>query len=244
MRPITPQPGYSSSDVTSLLATGQFVYADCFTITPKVGSPLRYTNAQQDVTVVPIGFITRETYKAGVVIIGGLRVKNTLGVEVDEQQISLDYPDTPVYQSAITWAKALLTGRLDGATVRRDRFFAADWGQPWLGGCPMFLGLVSTLSSVGRQSATMAVKSDLVFLDRQAPSFLWEPNCKNTWGDPACGVDQNIWAVAGTIGASPTRSVLPWSSSSTAYNLGKIHIDNGDSVTRVRTVARATSTHI
>jgi len=244
MRPVTPQPGYASSDVTNLLATRQFVYADCFTITPKVGSPLRYTNAQQSVTVVPLGYITRETYTAGKVLIKGLRSRNSIGVEVDQQQVDLEYPNTLEYQAALTWAKALLVGRLDGAKIRRDRYFASDWGQPWLGGCPMFSGVVSTLSAVGRQSATVDVKSDLVFLDRQAPAYLWEPNCKNTWGDPACGVDQNVWAVTGTIGASPTRSVLPWSGSSTDYNLGKIHIENGDSVTRVRTVARATSSQI
>lgn len=241
MRPITPQPGYSEADVVAALGMPEFVYTDCFTIFPKVGSPLRYTTAQQDVSLVPVDEFSRQTFYAGSVLIKGLLVKNNLGVGVDEQEVQLDYPSGIAYQSALTWAQALLQGRLDGASLRRDRYVATSWGTPWLGGFPMFLGLVSSLSKVGRQSASVNVKSDLVLLNRQAPAFLWEPNCKNTWGDPACGVDQNIWAVAAIMGASPSRSVIPWSGSSTDYNLGKIHVENGDSVTRVRTISRATS---
>lgn len=250
MRPITAQPGHTEAEVIAAMESGQFIYVDCFTIEPKIGDKLRYTTSQTDVTVVPLGEIARYTYWSNQVLIQGLRVKNNLGVEVDEQEVEISYPDSIIYQASLTWAQALLQGRLDGASIRRDRYIATALGNgmagntDWLGGFPMFLGLVSTLNKVGRQSATMNVKSDLILLNRQAPAFLWEPNCKNTWGDPACGVDQSIWTVHGTLGASPTRTVLPWSSSSTDYNLGKIHIENGDSVTRVRTIARATATEL
>lgn len=251
MRPITPQPGYVGADVTAALESGQFVYADCFTIFPRVGSPLRYTTAQQDVSVVPVGEVSRQTYSARSVLIRGLRVKNNLGVEVDEQEVELNYPDSLEYQGSLTWAQALLQGRLDGASIRRDRYIAERWGQGaavdtlWLGGMPMFLGLVSALNKVGRQSATVNVKSDLILLNRQAPAFLWEPNCKNTWGDTACGVNQGTWAEAATInGGTPSRTVIPWTGSGPEFNLGKIHIENGDSVTRVRTIARATATEL
>lgn len=247
MRTITAQPGFTVEEVEAVMDSGQFIYTDCFTIIPKVGSPLRYTNQQRDVSVVPVGELVRQTYLGNVVLIKGLRVKTSLGTEVDEQQIDLSYPDTEVYQAALTWAQALLQGRLDGALVRRDRYIAEDYGRGpgsstrWMGGFPMFLGLVSTLNTVGRQSAVLSVKSNLVLLNRQAPAHLWEPNCKNTWGDPACGVNQGAWAVAGTVGVGSTRNFLAWSSASTDYNLGKVHIENSDSVTRVRTVARATS---
>lgn len=250
MRPITPQPGYTEADVLAVMNSGQFVYVDCFTFIPKIGDALRYTNGQQNVTVVPIDDIERQTYFGNQVLIRGLRVRNNLGIEVDEQQIEMSYPNTMLYQAMLTWPQALLQGRLDGASIRRDRYVAAAFGNDgnggtlWLGGFPMFLGLVSSLTSVGRQSATVNVKSDLVLLNRQAPAFLWEPTCKNTWGDPACGVDQAAWVVHDVLGASPTRTVLPWAASSTDYNQGKIHIENGDSVTRVRTVARATATEL
>lgn len=250
MRPITAQPGHTVEEVEAALASRNFVFADCYTIIPKIGDPLRYTIGQSNVSVVPIGEVARQTYRGNQVVITGLRVKNTLGVEVDEQQIEISYPDEAIYQASLTWPQAFLQGRLDGASIRRDRYIAQEWGgliagqTDWLGGMPMFLGLVSTLNTVGRMSATISVKSDLVLLNRQAPAFLWEPGCKNTWGDPACGVVQSDWAVLGTVGSSPSRTILPWASSSTDYNQGKIHITNGDTVTRVRTIARATATEL
>jgi hypothetical protein len=244
MRPITPQPGHTENEVIDLMDSGQFVYADCFTVIPKSGSPLRYTTAQQRVSVVPVDDVARQTY-TGEVLITGLQVKMSVGVEVDQQQLNLHYPDTAIYQAALTWAQALLQGRLDGAKVRRDRYIAARWSDPsspdktdWLGGMPMFLGLISTVDKAGRQSATVNVKSDLVLLDVDAPIALWDPNCKNNWGDVACGVDQSIWAVNSTISSTPTRSVIPWALADENYNQGKIHMDNGDSVTRVRTISR------
>lgn len=250
MRPITPQPGYVQADTVNVMNSGQFVYADCFTIIPKIGVSLRYTNVQQDVSVVPVGYLMRETYVGKVVIIKGLRVKNNLGVEVDEQQVQMDYPQSIVYQAALTWPQALLQGRLDGAILRRDRYIAAKFGDGggdktlWLGGFPMFKGRVSTLDKVGRQSATVNVKSELILLNKQMPDALFEAGCQNAWGDFACGVNQALWAVAATVGASPTRSVIPWAGASAHYNQGKIHIENADSVTRVRTISRVSGTNL
>jgi hypothetical protein len=242
MRPITPQPGHVESETDDALNSGVFVFADCFTITPKTGIPLRYTTAQKRVSVVPVDEVSRQTYTSDV-IVTGLRAHSMVGMEVDQQQIDLHYPDTSIYQAALTWAQALLQGRLDGARLRRDRYIATSWGSrpeatDWLGGMPMFSGLMSTVDHAGRQSATMNVKSDLVLLDVDAPIALWEASCKNNWGDVACGVDQSVWAVNTTISATPTRSVIPWSLADANYNQGKIHIDNGDSVTRVRTISR------
>lgn len=240
MREITPQPGHTVEEVEDALASGQFVFSDCFTLLPLTGDPLRYTNYQRDVSVVPIGEVVGRTYEGNRVLIKGLRVKCSIGIDVDEQQLEIDYPDDPtIFQGSLSLAKALLLGRMDGATIRRDRYISSGHGQPWLGGFPMFSGLVSNLTTVGRQSATMNVKSSLILMNVQMPRDLWEANCKNTWGDPICGVNQNDYAVVGAVGPAPTRSYLPWSSSSTEYALGKIFISNGDSTTRVRTISRA-----
>lgn len=246
MRPISPQPGYSEADVENAMMSGQFVFADCYTIEPKQGDPMRYTTAQQPVSVVPVGEVMRQTYGANDVLIQGLLVNNSIGIEVDQQEVTISYSGSATsFQGQFTWPQALLLGRLDGAKIRRDRFIATAWGQPWLGGFPMFLGLVSSLDSVGRQSASIKVKSDLVLLDVQMPRDLFVPNCKNTWGDSQCGVDQEDWAVIATVGADPTRSILPWAGVAPAYALGKIHMSSaGDSTTRVRTISRVDGTSI
>ena len=242
MRTITAQPGYTATQVEDVIATGQFAYADCFTIIPKQGDYLRYTNYQKDVTVVPVDDIALQTYLSNTVIVKGLRTKSSIGSEVDQQQLQLDYPDSLLYHTQLSWAKALLYGRLDGARVMRDRYIAEAPGKPWMGGFPMYRGLVANLSSVGRQSATMNVKSDLILLDVQMPRDLWEANCKNTWGDVNCGVNQAVWAVIGTVSGTPTRTFIPWTSSSTEYSLGKLTIANGDGTTRVRTISSADGT--
>lgn len=242
MRPITAQPGHTANEVRAAMQSGQFVYADCFTILPKVGYAMRYTAAQQDVTVVPVDEdVVRQTFSARTVLIQGLLVKNSIGIEVDQQEVSLSYPQGIAYQGYLTWAQALLQGRLDGARIRRDRYIAERFDGPrtdWLGGFPMFLGLVSSLNGVGRQSATVNVKSDLVTLDVNMPKDLFTPNCNWTWADQNCGLDQEDWGVNATVGAGPGRSTIPWSGATADYALGKIHMATGDAVIRVRTISR------
>lgn len=245
MKELVAQPGYSVADVEDLLASRQFVYAECYTITPIFGGPLRYTNVNTDVAVVPIGGGPgRVVYAANQVILKGLKFRSGVGVQVDEQNIELHYTNAPIYQAAIPWPQALQMGRLDGATVRRDRFFAPRFSSangnqnPYIGGLQMFAGRVSSLDAVGRQSATVNVKSDMVLLAPNTPRDLWQPQCKNTWGDPGCGLDQSAFAVQTTVGASPTRNVIPWAGITDDYVMGKLYIEGGDNVTRVRTILK------
>lgn len=244
MRSVFPQPGFVSGDVTAILATKEFVYADTFTITPLVGDPLLFTNYQQDVSVVPVyETITRKTFFAKALLISGLRMRSSIGITVDEQEISLDYGIDPIgYQATVSWPQALLQGRLDGAVVRRDRYLKATHEGPWVGGWTMFRGLVAGISKVGRSHATLKVKSELILLDTQMPRDLFEPNCKNTWGDANCGIVQSTYAVIGTVGAGSTRSALVWAGANATYVAGKVLIANGDSVTRVRTISRVNGT--
>lgn len=237
MRPVFPQPGYSEADLEALLATRQFVFADCFTITLVDGSTkLRYATAPMDVSVVPLDQMIRVTYDSRSVIISGLRFRISTGVEVDEQTISLAYAEADTVQG-LQFPEALKQGRLDGATITRDRFFAAAWGDPWIAGIPMFSGIVSTLDSVGRVEASIKVRSTLVLLNINMPRELYTPNCRNTWGDSNCTIDQSLFVVnIASMGGTPTETFIPFPAVTTAFEGGKIHIESGDSVTRVRTI--------
>lgn len=242
MRPIYPQPGHTADEVSAALDSGEFVYADCYTIRPKNGDDMRYTTAQYAVSVVEFEDVVRKTYVADELLITGLRTKCNLGVEVDEQEIQIEYGLGHLFQNHIPWPKAVLFGRLDGAVVRRDRYIAKAWNAErteWLGGFPMFMGLVASIDKVGLQSATIRVKSHLVTLNTQMPRDLFEANCRNTWGDTGCGVNQEDYAVIGATEGVPTRTVLPWSGASSEYALGKVLIANSDSTIRVRTISRA-----
>jgi hypothetical protein len=242
VKQIYPQPGYSDADLHTLLVSGEFIYAEAITIVPKVGDTILYTNGQRDVSVVPIiGGPGRVTYQAGKVIVKGLRYKTAIGVEVDEQTIDMAYSDEILYQGFLTWPEALKQGRLDGADIRRDRYFAESWDSPWIAGIRMFAGKVSNLDKVGRMSATINVKSDLVLLNIQMPKDLWQPQCKNSWADGlGCPVDRSLHVVQTTVGGpTPTRSFIPWTGATDDFNMGTCYIESFDNVTRVRTILKS-----
>lgn len=245
MRPIYPQPGYVEQDLHDLLATRQYVYADCVTVTPLVGPVMRYTTWQRPVSVVPVGEVNRYTYKADEVHFSGLRCKTGIGVEVDEQNLDITYGSGNLWQNWLTYPQALRLGRLDGATIRRDRYFAAAPGQPWIAGVPMFVGQASSLDKVGGLSATVNVKSSLVLLNVQMPRDLFIPQCKNTWGDGAgCDLVQSDFSIQSVTGSGTTRSVLKTTAYNDTFSQGKVHIEGTDSVTRIRTILRATATEL
>ncbi len=245
VREITAQPGFTDADVMAVMASSQFVYAECYTIAPLQGPVMRFTDAQQDVSVVAAFDVNRYTYFSKQIVITGLRARSTIGVEVDEQTVNLAYSDDHLFQTYLSWPQALRLGRLDGATITRDRFVAQSWDSPWVGGFRMFSGRVSTLNAVGRSYAEVMVKSDLERLNKPMPRDLYTPVCKNVWGDERCGVDQSTHAVISVISAGPsTRTIIPWSSSDPYFGLGKFHITNTDNVTRIRTILRATATHL
>jgi uncharacterized phage protein (TIGR02218 family) len=239
MRAVTFQPGYILSQLQALLATRQFVVANCYTITPREGDIVRLCDVQEDVSIVEWGQVIRQIYFARQAVISGLTSTSSVGAEVDEQEISIAYADGALFQNWRPWPEALLMGRLDGATISRDWAIAAAWGQPWMAVTRMFAGRVSELDSVGRSVATLKVKSDLERLNVQMPRDRYSLLCRNILGDARCGVNLPSLAVIGTVGASPTRTKLPWASAASTYAFGKIHITNGDSVTRVRTVLKA-----
>jgi hypothetical protein len=247
MRPITAQPGHTEAEVVAALASRTFVYADCYTISPIVGSPLHYTNARRDITVVALGGSVRQTYKSRAVLIQGLKSHTKIGVQVDTQEITLDYTGETEYQGRLSWPQALKLGYLDGATVKRDRFIATEWAPdlsyPWLGGMPWYDGTLTDLSDVGRQSATLNVKSAFNVLDRQMPRSLYTPRCKNVLGDAACGVNRDLFSTLITISAgTPTTSFIPWTGATSNYVEGMVHIANSDSVTRVRKIQKIDGT--
>jgi hypothetical protein len=243
-RKVTVQPGYTLADLKAVLASRQFVVANCFTIEPLEGSPVRLCDTQEDVSVVAWNDVNRQIYSARQAVLTGLRNRSTVGSEVDEQEIDIAYSESALFQNWRPWPEALLQGRLDGATISRDFAIAAAFGEPWIGVTRMFAGAVSELDSVGRSLAKLKVKSGLERLNQQTPRDVYSLTCRNKLGDFRCGVDLPSLGVIGTVGSSPTRTTIPWSSSATTYAFGKIHITNNDDVTRVRTVLKADATHL
>jgi hypothetical protein len=224
----------ASSELIALLQSRDFNYADTFTFYLPGGTDenyrLRYTNAQQDLALFPLdGDLLKRAYSSRQVQVAGLRARASIGVKVDQQTVTLSPHDEALIQG-VPVLEAIVWGALDGATVRRDRYY---WdgpivpANPPVGGLPKFAGLVSTFQAVGRSTATLAVKSGLVKLDTQMPRHLTQPTCLNFLFNAACGLIAADFAVHGTVEAGATTTFLPWTAGSDAgFSLGRVFMQD------------------
>lgn len=244
MRPIIPQPGYVEADVTLMLASRQFAFADCYTIQPRYGDPILLTTSGKKVTVVPIDGVSPTDYLSpGNLQVSGLRLKVGVGTEVDEQDMGISYDQT-AQAWGIPWGRAIRLGRLDGATISRDRFFSKNWDSPWVGGIPLFRGKISSVDSITRAGANVKVKSDLVLLNTNMPRDLYQPGCVHTLYDPGCGLDRGDFKQDGIAESGSTSQVINWAGATEDLSLGMIHMDTPEGVTLVRTIRKATTTQL
>lgn len=243
MRPVTPQPGYSAGDVTALIATGQFIYADCFTLILNNGDKWYYSSVQGGVNVFPLdGTITSVLFVADDVRLSGLKMRLQIGVDVDEQDLQISYTKNNLIYGQV-WGAAVSGGMLDGAVVRRDRFFAPNWnpgGQPaWVGGVPMFVGRVANIDQIGRQDIHVKVKSYLVLGDISMPQEIMQPACRNTLFDARCTLLKASFAVTGAVGAGSNNITINWTGALAKFALGTISVVSGPSAGLSATIKSA-----
>ena len=239
MRPVYPQPGFIEADTHLLLASGQFAFADCYTITPRYGDILRVTTAGITVKVVPIDSEEVVSYESPSNLqISGLRLNIGIGTTVDEQEMALQYDQTAEFLG-LPFARAIRLGRLDGATISRDRFFAKKFNDPWVGGTPLFRGRMSSVDSLSRAGAIIKVKSELVLLNTNMPRDLYQPNCVHTLYDPGCTLDKDDFKQDGITEAGSTSQAINWSGATADLSLGMIYMDTPEGITLVRTIRYA-----
>ena len=199
-------------------------FAECFTFTTTTGAV--YTWTSFDVDVPYAGY----TYLANGPMIAGLKFKQSAGLDVDKQQVTIAARPTDVINGA-PFLVALREGAFDGAEVQRDRVFltlpqwwegggigssvigtSAIGGQPGIlgvvGGVTLFKGKISTVDNVGRTQATLTVASDLVILDYDMPRNLFSPTCLHTLYDSGCGVIQGTYSANGTAALGSTSGTI------------------------------------
>lgn len=229
------------ADVITLLNSRlPFVYADCFTFTLSDGTKLRYTNAQQPLTFIPVGEINPVTFRSTEVLIEGMVLKSSLGIDVDEQDCEIfAYPSAEV--DSQPFFQALRQGSFDGAILTRERVYMYDWGLPIQGSIVLFTGRVSTIDPGGDTRALMKVKSEMVVLDEEMPRNFFQMQCKNTLFDGACSLIKSSFATSGATEAGTTRLTINWSSATADYyDLGTITVEAGLNVGQSRTIRKST----
>lgn len=231
-----------SAVISALQTSRELAFADCFTITLADGTIARYTNAQYTVTIPQTG-APALVYVAGDILIDGLKMKQTCGVDIDEQSIDISFKPTSTI-AGLSWPIAVREGRFDGATFDRARAVLTAPGGTIIGGAAIvvFHGLVATIDNIGRLSCKMTVKSMLNKLAVDMPRDIWQPGCLNTLYDGLCTMVKSANGASGTVGASPTLGFIPWpSSTADIYDQGTITFESGANVGVSRTVQTSTT---
>ncbi len=228
--------------IAALQSSRELAFADCFTLTLADGTVARTTNAQYPVSVPQSG-APALVFAAGDILIGGLKLKQTVGVDIDEQQIDIAFKPTSTI-AGLPWPVAVREGRFDGATFDRARVVMTAPGVAPIANAlvTMFHGEVATVDNIGRLSCRMTVKSMLNKLAIDMPRDIWQPSCLNTLYDGLCTVSKSANAASGTVGASPTLTFIPWSGSAEGiYDQGTVTFEGGANVGISRTVRQSTA---
>ena len=243
--------------IAALQSSRELAFADCFTLVLADGTTARYTNAQYPVSVPQSG-VPALVFAAGDILIDGLKLKQTVGVDIDEQQVDIAFKPTSTI-AGLPWPVAVREGRFDGATFDRARVvmtasggFAAkptESGAFAPGGMApianalvtMFQGEVATIDNIGRLTCRMTVKSMLNKLAIDMPRDIWQPSCLNTLYDGLCGLSKSANSASGTVGTAPTLTFIPWSGSAEGiYDQGTVTFEGGANVGVSRTVRQST----
>ncbi|MGH6811311.1 MAG: DUF2163 domain-containing protein [Methylocella sp.] len=198
--------------------------ADCYTFTLISGLILTYTDA--DVPITLNGY----TYLASSVLISGLKFKCSVGLEVDQQQITIAATAADTV-GGVPFLQALRNGVFDGAEIQRERAFLnsfapADTANP-VGSVILFKGRIGTIDSIGRTTAQVTVNSDLVLLDLQMPRNVYSPSCLHVLYDSGCGLVKSAFAQAGSVGSGSTVSVINWTGASNNFIQGSLTFSSG-----------------
>ena len=209
--------------------------ADCYTLTLRTGTILTYTNA--DVPVALNGFV----FAANAVLIDGLAFKCAMGLDVDEQHITLAARPTDTI-GGVPFLVAIHHGVLDGCTVQRERAFLSAWGATPIGSVVLFKGRVTKVDAVGRTSAEVTVASDLVLLDIDMPRNFYQPTCAHTLYDSGCGLVKAAFGTQGSVGAGSTNASIAWSGSLPAFAQGTLVFTSGVNLGASVGVRSATTT--
>jgi uncharacterized phage protein (TIGR02218 family) len=204
----------------------QLLMADAFLFTLQGGSTLAYTNS--DVTFTYAGV----TYLANSILVDGLKYKAAIGLEADQQQITVAARSTDTIAGGAPFLQALRDGSFDGCEIVRYRVFFSDrLGGTAIGAAMLFKGRLGNIDEIGRTSAKLTVNSDLVLLDIDMPRNMYQPTCLHTLYDIGCGLNKTStspsYSGSGTVGAGSTASIIYWSGANANFAQGTITFNSG-----------------
>jgi uncharacterized phage protein (TIGR02218 family) len=215
----------------------QCVMADLLTITMLGGEVIRYSGADQAVTINGNTFALGPTIERGTI---SLRV----GIEVDTLDVKLA-ANASVQFNSVPLLSFIRAGGLDGARIMLERAYAPSWGSAWVGSLMLFSGAVAECYPT-RYEAKLIVKSDTERLNVMVPRNVYQPGCLNTLFDSSCGLAVGSYTLTGTASSATdvTRTTFSAATSQVTgyYDLGVVKFTSGPNVGVLRTLRRCVVT--
>lgn len=214
---------YTASLATFLASATTCAYADLYTVTLVGGAVYRWCSA--DIPITYGGY----TFSVGPVI-WDLGTQTQRGLQVDTIDVVIADVGATLIGSVPLLTFIRVAG-FDGATIRVDRVFAADWSSALQGGYLRFSGRVSEVKELTKTGATLGCSSWLELLNVKMPTNIISTSCMNVLYGTACGLNKAAYAASGTVG-SGTNGATTFSSNLTShgadyFDLGYIVFTSG-----------------
>lgn len=230
--------------LSAMLASDRDMFiADAYQFTLVNGGVLRYTNADQDITV------NGSVYSAGVASIGpfvdiaGNRSRTSQQLGAGSGQLQFEIIPGEALVNGQPLLAAVQQGAFDGALIKKMRLFMPTFGDTRRGPIVMFSGRVAE-AVAGRSKAVFNCSDWRELLDQQFPRNLFQAGCVNNLGDTPCGVNLAALAVGCTVASGTTLTDILANltvSPTGNFNQGKVTFTSGPLDGLSRTVKLATA---
>lgn len=216
--------------VTLLNGGADFQSADLWTLTLSGGSVVRWSGA--DIPITANG----NTYALGPIIERStISEKRGLEVATLTVEVTANAGDTI---NGVPLIPFIAKRGLDGAVVRLDRAYMADWGGPVAGTLLRFAGRVTSVGAIGGSSVQLTVSSWTILLNVNVPPNLYQSPCLHTVYDAGCGLSAATFsatgAASGTVSASAFGSAL--TAAAGYYAQGRVLFTGGANAGLSRTI--------
>jgi uncharacterized phage protein (TIGR02218 family) len=175
-----------------------FQSADIWTITLPGGSIVRWSGA--DRAIAANGHI----YALGPLIERGA-ISEKIGLEVATLTMTIT-ANADDRINGVPIIPFIARRGLDGAAIRLERAFMADWGVPAAGSVLRFAGKITAIGDIAGSSATVTISSWTILLNVSMPTNLYQAACLHSVYDAGCGLDPGAFAVSGIVSGAPGAS--------------------------------------
>lgn len=176
--------------------------ADCYRVTLAIGAEI-LTNSS-DVDIV----ISGDTFTSGRVMVEGLRYNSSIGLDADQQQITLLFGNDDTI-GGIPIGQAIGNGLLNYARIERFTAFFRDYvGGDLVGTVTMFKGRVVSVDKTGAMHAEITVANSLVILENDFPRNTYAPFCQHVVYDSGCTLDREDFRTDVVAGNNSTQRYI------------------------------------